>query len=227
MADGYGRHCRHCCPVVPSYVGIWDSQYRCCRHCCPVHSSVGRTADCPVVPSYVGMADGYDRHYRPLLPMSALRTGTVGIAVYLALSALRSVMTGNVGTFVPFHVCRHCGQTLSALLSFYLALSALRAVMTGTVGIVNDSVMRDRLVGLVVKASASRVEDPGFKSRLRRDFSGVESYLWLKNWRSSGYPARRLALQGQCWDWSARCQYTMTGCGGKFGLQLLFQCGSM
>ena len=33
-----------------------------------------------------------------------------------------------------------------------------------------------RLVGLVVKAFASRAEDPGFKSRLQRDFSGVESY---------------------------------------------------
>ena len=31
----------------------------------------------------------------------------------------------------------------------------------------------DRLVGLVVKASASRTEDPRFDSRLRRDFSGV------------------------------------------------------
>ena len=51
-----------------------------------------------------------------------------------------------------------------------------------------------RLVGLVVKASASRAEDPGFESRLRRDLIGVESYQWLKNWRSSGYPARRLAL---------------------------------
>ena len=29
-----------------------------------------------------------------------------------------------------------------------------------------------RLGGLVVKASASRAEDPGFESRLRRDFSG-------------------------------------------------------
>ena len=29
-----------------------------------------------------------------------------------------------------------------------------------------------RLVGLVVKASASRGQDPGFESRLRRDFSG-------------------------------------------------------
>ena len=51
-----------------------------------------------------------------------------------------------------------------------------------------------RLVGLVVKASASRAEDPVFDSRLRRDFLGVESYQWLKNWYSSGYPARRLAL---------------------------------
>ena len=32
----------------------------------------------------------------------------------------------------------------------------------------------DRLVGLVV--NASRAEDPGFESRLRRDFFGVESY---------------------------------------------------
>ena len=31
----------------------------------------------------------------------------------------------------------------------------------------------DRLVGLVVKASASRAEGPGFESRLRRDFFGV------------------------------------------------------
>ena len=29
-----------------------------------------------------------------------------------------------------------------------------------------------RLVGLVIKASTSRTEDPEFESRLRRDFSG-------------------------------------------------------
>ena len=34
----------------------------------------------------------------------------------------------------------------------------------------------NRLVGLVVKASASRVEGPGFESRLRRDFFRVDSY---------------------------------------------------
>ena len=53
-------------------------------------------------------------------------------------------------------------------------------------------------------------------------FFGVESYLWLKNWHFSGHPARRLVLKGQCWDWLARCQYTVTGWDGKFGLQ----CGS-
>ena len=84
----------------------------------------------------------------------------------------------------------------------------------------------DHLVGLVDKASASRAEDPGFESRLRWDSSGVESYQWLKNWHSSGYPARRLALQGQRWDWLAWCQYTVTGWGRKFDVQLLSQCGS-
>ena len=34
----------------------------------------------------------------------------------------------------------------------------------------------NRLVGLVVKASASRAEDPGFESRLQLDYSGVEFY---------------------------------------------------
>ena len=36
------------------------------------------------------------------------------------------------------------------------------------------------LVGLVVKASASRAEDPGFESRLRRDFSGSNHTSDLK-----------------------------------------------
>ena len=45
-----------------------------------------------------------------------------------------------------------------------------------------------------VKVSASRVEDPWFESRLRQEFFGVESYQWLKNWHSNGYPAKRLVL---------------------------------
>ena len=39
---------------------------------------------------------------------------------------------------------------------------------------------RHRLGGLVVKASASGAEDPGFKSRLRRDFSGSSHTSDLK-----------------------------------------------
>ena len=38
-----------------------------------------------------------------------------------------------------------------------------------------------RLVGLVVKASALRAEDPRFESRLRRDFSGSSHTSDLKN----------------------------------------------
>ena len=89
-----------------------------------------------------------------------------------------------------------------------------------------DALPFDRLAGPIVKASTSSAEDSGFESRLHRDFSGDESYQWLKSWHSSGYPAKRLALWSQCWDWSARCQYTVTGWDGKFGLQLLSKCGS-
>ena len=67
------------------------------------------------------------------------------------------------------------------------------------------------LVGLVVKVSASRAEDPEFESRLRRNFSGSSHISDFQHWHSSGYPARRLAIKGQCWDWSARCQYTVIG----------------
>ena len=38
----------------------------------------------------------------------------------------------------------------------------------------------DRLVGLVVKVSASGAEDPGFESRLRRDFAGSSHTSDLK-----------------------------------------------
>ena len=42
-----------------------------------------------------------------------------------------------------------------------------------TVNVAVATCVYDRLVGLVVKASASRAEGPGFESCLRRDFSGV------------------------------------------------------
>ena len=51
-----------------------------------------------------------------------------------------------------------------------------------------------RLVGLVVKVSTPKAEGPKFESRLRQDFSGSSHTSDLKNWHSSGYPARRLEL---------------------------------
>ena len=47
---------------------------------------------------------------------------------------------------------------------------------SASVGLLTPLCSGDRLVGLAVKASTSRAEDPVFESRLRRDFSGVESY---------------------------------------------------
>ena len=50
-------------------------------------------------------------------------------------------------------------------------------IITTTIIIIAELSLRiNRLVGLVVKASASRAEGPGFESRLSRDFFGVESY---------------------------------------------------
>ena len=79
-----------------------------------------------------------------------------------------------------------------------------------------------RLVGLVVKASSSRAEDPGFVSRLRRDFFRgpvipVTSKLALQRLpcQASGVIGSALGLVGPV---SVYC--------GKFDLPLLSQCGS-
>ena len=85
----------------------------------------------------------------------------------------------------------------------------------------------DRLVGLVVRASVSRAAEPWFELRfVREDFCGPGHTSDLKDWHSSGYPARRLALSVQHWDWSAWCQYTVTCWDRKCDLQLLSPCGS-
>ena len=62
--------------------------------------------------------------------------------------------------FVGWLVALRPSNMLVYLMDGY-AQTSLRAAMLG---------------GLVVGASASREEDPGFESRLRRDFFGVESY---------------------------------------------------
>ena len=54
----------------------------------------------------------------------------------------------------------------------------------------------DHLRGLVVKASASGAEDPGFESRLRRDFSGSSHTSDLKIGTPVGYPARAPGVIG-------------------------------
>ena len=65
-----------------------------------------------------------------------------------------------------------------------------------------------RLVGLVVKASASRAEDPGFESRLQRDFSGSNHTSDLK----IGTPAATLP---GAW------QYRVSAGTGRTGVSIL------
>ena len=67
-----------------------------------------------------------------------------------------------------------------------------------------------RLVGLVVKAPTLGAEDPGSKSCLQRDFSGSSHTGDLK----IGTPVAILPGAWHyrvSWDWSAWCQYTVTG----------------
>ena len=60
-------------------------------------------------------------------------------------------------------------RTFSSMLRFLLGILSLLI-----------SLFCDRLVGLVVKASASRAEDPGFESRLRQNFPGLSHTRDLK-----------------------------------------------
>ena len=62
----------------------------------------------------------------------------------------------------------------------FLSLSAIFEKFHRQSGCSLDSLRGDRLVGLVVKASALGAEDPGFESRLRRDFSGSSHTSDLK-----------------------------------------------
>ena len=77
---------------------------------------------------------------------------------------------------------------LSFQMTFSLVTAAVVwAVLDSTSGLDPSSTQhlcvspwRDRLVGLVVKASASEAEGPEFESRLRRDFSGSSHTSDLK-----------------------------------------------
>ena len=66
-----------------------------------------------------------------------------------------------------------------------------------------------RLVGLVVKVSASRAEDSGFDSRLRRgDFSGSSH---TKDFKIDTPVATLPGIIGSALGLVGRCQYTVTG----------------
>ena len=69
-----------------------------------------------------------------------------------------------------------CGAGSAGCTGLFPPLTARQPVLSALLVWLHGLVSFNRLVGLVVKASASRAEDPGFESRLCRDFFGVESY---------------------------------------------------
>ena len=77
--------------------------------------------------------------------------------------------------------------------------------------IITSSPPVDRLAGVLANASTSRAEDPEFESACDGIFPGSSHTSDLK----IGTPVATLpggqALEGQRWDWLARCQYTVTG----------------
>ena len=68
------------------------------------------------------------------------------------------------------------GQVWSAVSTPPVLLDTGHVLEVQVWSAVSNPPVADRLVGLVVKASALRAENPRFESRLRRDFLGVESY---------------------------------------------------
>ena len=66
----------------------------------------------------------------------------------------------------------------------------------------------DRLVGQVVKASASGAEDPGFESRLRGDFSGsshTNDFKWVLQWLPCQAPGGIVSALGLVGPVSVYC----------------------
>ena len=87
----------------------------------------------------------------------------------------------NVCGSFQSRVCPFRTKLFVAQLPCAITLSVLETLSTGhapnlALGLPD----RYRLVGLLVKAAASRAEDPGFAFRLRRDFSGSSHTSDLK-----------------------------------------------
>ena len=78
-------------------------------------------------------------------------------------------------------VCRSVRKGHCASLVLFDSYELTFRFMSSSV-ITCPSYKANLLAGLVVKASASRAEDPGFESRLRRDFFRIESIKLALQW---------------------------------------------
>ena len=117
---------------------------------------------------------------RPLSPLVSL---SLCLCLLVSLSAYLSVRLFSC--FHPYFFVSVSLLSLTPFLSFSVSRSLSLSFCL---------CLSHRLVGLVVRRPPRERKVPGSNPACAGIFFGVESYLWLKHWHSSGYPARRLAL---------------------------------
>ena len=95
--------------------------------------------------------------------------------LFTVVFSLAEVTRSAESSFFVLRIRGPISESLTALENCYDAVNSdIKVQVSLNLGQVIVITTPNRLVGLVVKASTSRVEDPGFKSRLCRDFFGVE-----------------------------------------------------
>ena len=102
-----------------------------------------------------------------------IKAAKVVAVVVVAVSAAVVVGVATVVLAVVVVVIKTTTTTTSTTTAMIMiGITLIRILSTLTI---TRLLIINCLIGLVVKASASKEEDPGFESRLRRDFFGVES----------------------------------------------------
>ena len=117
----------------------------------------------------------YNHHHLPLLLLLLLKV----IMITMTMMTTTTLMMTTITMMMKMGMMMTMTMTRACELSPPLFPSLLPSRRVSVVQLSIERIQAytsNHLVGLVVKASASRAEGHGFESRLRMDFFGVESY---------------------------------------------------
>ena len=155
-------------PFLPAYLSQSHRLFVCLFiSVSPVCPSLCLSASPPFLPAYLSQS------HRLFV---CLFISVSPVCPSLSLSASPPFLPAFLSVFRPY--VSACLRFPFTPLSFSNSVSMIVTVFLSCVLFlsVRPSAPPYRLVGRMVKASASRAEDPGFETRLRRDFFRVESY---------------------------------------------------